>query len=229
MQLKEGASVAIVDDDDQAAEVTSELVAEAGLRPELIRGEVFDDPHRLVDVIRNIAAAAVIDHRLQPHGLANFDGATAAASLFDAGIPAVLVTTFVMDADVSIRRWRYKIPVLLMRGEADGASIARAFDACIGEFQGKYLPERFPRRSLVLIEGIGQESGLSIADATIPGWNSGMAVRFPLDLLKTELRPLVKEGVRFFAQVNIGSRRPEDLYLTDFELAPEPDPDDGLA
>jgi hypothetical protein len=33
----------------------------------------------------------------------------------------------------------------------------------------------------------------------------------------------------FFAMVNTGAARDEDLFLSDFELAPEPDPNDGLA
>lgn len=229
MPLERGTRIAIVDDDRHAAEVTSELLAEIGLRPTVLEQD-FDEVAGLVDAVRDAAPAAVIDHRLSTYGKAPFDGATAVAALFDVRWPAVLLTQYVMDADTSIRRWRAKIPVVLTRDNADGAAVERAVDVCRDEFQGKFSPIRRPRRTLVRIEGRTREGDFEVADALIPGWNPGRAVRFPIDVIEDPaLRDEVAPGVRFFAYVNVGSRSYEDVYLASFELAPPLDPEDGLA
>ena len=48
-------------------------------------------------------------------------------------------------------------------------------------------------------------------------------------LVPAELRHDAIPGKRFFARVNIGALREEDLFFTDFQPAPDPDSDDGLA
>jgi len=220
--------VAVIDDDKQSAAVTGVLLEEVGLRPRFVSPH-YDDPARLASDIASTAEAAVCDHRLQPGGFASFDGATAVAALFRRGLPAVLITQFLMDADTSIRRWRKFVPVLLTRERADGRLIAEGLERCASEIRGEFTSERRPARALVRIENVTDESNQRVADALVPQWHVQQAIRFPVDLLPEALRDAVAPGVRFFAQVNINAPGDADLYLSDFELAPAADPHDGLA
>ena len=43
------------------------------------------------------------------------------------------------------------------------------------------------------------------------------------------IRFVLKPNIRLFAYVNTGAEKSDDLYFEKFELAPEPDEDDGLA
>jgi hypothetical protein len=42
-----------------------------------------------------------------------------------------------------------------------------------------------------------------------------------MSLIPDELRQGIKPGKRLFAQINIGAEKSEDLYLDQFELAPD--------
>jgi CheY-like chemotaxis protein len=219
--------VAIVDDDLSQAEVMGELVSDAGYEPMIIRGPRFERVDDLVGKIRESADAAVCDHRLQPRGFAGFNGAEAVAALFEMSVPSILVTQFIdIDADVSIRRWRRHVPVLLSRDEADPNRILRGLTECARELRGEHSASRRPWRTLILVDETNQESGEQVVDAHIPSWNPHQAVRFPAALVPSGL-PLTA-GACLFAKVNIGADRAEDLYLFDFESAPHPEPEDVL-
>lgn len=220
--------VAIIDDDQHEANVMSVLVEDAGFKPKILENR-FDSPRELAEAIRNEAQAAVCDHRLRHHDYARFDGAALVAQLYELRIPSLLVTQFInIDADVSIRRWRHRVPALLRRDEADSERIRQGLMVCFQELAGNPPPDRKPWRTMVRVEGIGRESGEDVIDAIVPSWNPREAVRFPCSLLPTQLRGDVQEGFRLLARVNIGAKDATDLFLYDFERAPEPDSDNGL-
>ncbi|MEH1949535.1 MAG: hypothetical protein V7K77_21650 [Nostoc sp.] len=50
-----------------------------------------------------------------------------------------------------------------------------------------------------------------------------------LRLIPENIRVALKPDIRLFAHVNTGAEKSDDLYFEKFELAPEPDEDDGLA
>lgn len=219
--------VAVVDDDQTEAQLMSEIVQEAGFLPVPVlateRTDRFDNPSVLAAVIQDRAEAAVCDHRLRPLGYASFDGAQLVAELLVRKIPAVLVTTYLdIDADVSIRRWRDKIPVLLSRDEADPEHIREGLEACLSEIAGAVLAGRRPRRALIRVVDVTQESSETVVDAIVPQWNPNKGVRFPVTLLPRELHSEVAPGIRLLADVNIGARKAEELFFGNFDLAPEP-------
>jgi len=221
--------VAVVDDDPSQADVMSELVSEAGYEPIIIYGPRFEHVEDLVRKVRENADAAICDHRLQPRNFAGFYGAEAVAALIEEMVPSVLVTQYIdIDADVSIRRWRHRVPVLLSRDEADSDRISQGLDECVREVRGEHLPSRRPWRTLLQVDETNQESGEQVIDAHIPSWNPHQAVRFPAVLVLQPLRSRLAPGVCLFAKVNIGAERSEDLYFFDFEPAPEPEPEDVL-
>jgi hypothetical protein len=170
---------------------------------------------------------------LAPKGLAQFTGAATIAKLYDRQrIAPLLVTTWEkQDADTTIRLYRRKVPVLLSAEDFDNPEVIRGcFDASENEvIRGRIPPERRAWRTAVQIEDRDDKSNIKVVDALVPGWNPDAKVTFPLDLIEPELRDLATPGQVFFAMVNIGAERDEDLFFGDFELAPEADPNDGLA
>ena len=80
------------------------------------------------------------------------------------------------------------------------------------------LAERRMWRTAVQIE----KRNDSLVDVLIPGWNPNTKVTLPVEYIEPGLRDLAVPGRVFFALVNIGAARSEDLVFGDFELAPEP-------
>ena len=62
----------------------------------------------------------------------------------------------------------------------------------------------------------------------IPGWNPHIEFIKPLDFLPSEVSPKLYETIRLFCYVNIGAQTIKELVFIRFELAPEPDNNDGL-
>ncbi len=220
--------VAIIDDDANQALVTSEIVSHAGFNPIVLEGP-FKKVDKLVTAVRARAQAAVCDHRLRYGGFADFTGAEATAKLISVGFPAILVTQFAeQDYDVSIRRWRDKVPIVLPRAEANARRITQALVQCQAEIQGKYAPDRQPHRVIFEIVDKSAEAGEDVLDVIIPEWDSDTAVRLPSRLIPSRFRRKAKIGALFIADVNIEAQQSADLFFENFELAPPPDPNDGL-
>jgi hypothetical protein len=231
LQALPNKKIAIVDDDKILAKATAWDIEEAGYEPFLLVDGYFTDVNKLVSLIVENAQGAVCDHRLSNSRLANFYGAELVAALYEQKLPSLLITQYIeMDTSLSIRRWRRKIPVLLSRDEADASSISKGIEDCRLELRGDIPSTRRPYRTIVRITNIDKESNERVIDAFVPGWNPHKAVRFPASLIPEEIRDeVLKPGVRLFAHVNIGADKSDDLYFDKFELAPEPDDDDGLA
>jgi hypothetical protein len=229
-------SVAIVNDDETYQDSWSLQVAEAGYKPYVVRrpaNRAFQSIAELAQEVEQHAFFAVFDHRLAPKGLAQFTGAETIAALYDGHriVPLLVTTWEKQDAETTIRLHRQKVPVLLSAQDFDDPEIIReCFATCAREVLDRQVPpERRAWRTAVQIEDRDDYSKIKVVDALIPGWNPEVKVRFPLKLIRPELQHLAVPGRVFFASVNIGADRDEDLFLTDFELAPEPDPNDGLA
>jgi len=99
----------------------------------------------------------------------------------------------------------------------------------LNEIKNHLPPYRKPRRALVRIVGTSVDSNIDIVEAFIPQWNLHKAVRFPLSLFGNVKKDDIKPNMLFIADINIGARDTQELFFENFELAPEPDPNDGLA
>lgn len=225
--INKGTKIALVDDDSNAADMLSVLLEDAGLEPVVVGGSLHDVDAASA-LIREISSAAICDHRLRPFGMANFSGAQLVSQLYTEGFPAVLISQYLpIDHDVSIRQYRERIPVLLSRKEADPERLVQGIDICRNELEGRFIPQRKAWRNLVRIVAKDFESGEDVVDAYIPGWRHDEAVRFPASFLGDFQHLLPEEptdnlSLRFFAQVNVGAEEAHELFLTQFEVAPEP-------
>ena len=229
----ERGKVAVVDDDPIAEAALRVLLEDAGYEAVGV-----DPPLESIDgavaQIRRVASAAVCDHRLSPRGLAHFGGAALVAQLYSADFPAVLISQyFNIDQNVSIRKYRSRIPILLSRDEVGPDQLADAIRVCSDEISGQLLPQRRGWRTLVRLVAKDTEGGEDVVDAIIPGWRTDEAVRFPAELLGPHKNALPvgrsdRLELRFFAKVNIGAKDARDLYLEGFDPATEPINDNNL-
>lgn len=218
-------TVAVVDDDPTSAAAMRDSVLDAGFIPALIEVDAFTNLDDMVAKVSASAQAAVFDHRLSYGAHSTFTGAQAIAALYDHHVPGMLVTTFMVDTDVSIRQVRDRVPVLVERKAIDGDVILAGLQRASSELTAGPDPTRIPRRVLVRIEAISNEDGESVADAIVPSWDPKDAVRFPLRLLPPEFHgdPESLRGTRFMAMVNIGAPTRDEIFLRNFEVAPDPD------
>jgi CheY-like chemotaxis protein len=221
-------TAAIIDDSSIAAMSTSVAVEDAGFVP-IVLQDGFATLDDAVTTIRHRADSAVCDHRLSFGNYAQFSGAELVARLYDEGTPAILVTQYVMDADVSIRQFRRQIPVVLLRPQIEPSTVRAALARCVAEVGGQYGRERLPIRTLVRVLNRSDEGGQSVIDALVPAWRTDEAVRFPLSLIREDLRPEAVPDARFFAEVNVGADANQDLFFANFERVPTTSSDDAFS
>jgi hypothetical protein len=216
--------IIIIDDEKDFADVAAWEVEDAGYEAVLIVEGSFKKIDDLVAKIPEDAYGVLCDHRLGKSGLANFYGSDLVAALYDRRMPALLGTQFYdMDSDVSIRKRRHKIPVLLNKDNVDSSTIEAGMKICLLEFSGTVAIDRKPHRNIVRLVDVNKESDEEVIDVIIPSWNPRKAVRLPSSLIREwilDFQPAL--GTRLIANVNSGAENPEDLYFTDFEIAPEP-------
>lgn len=220
-------TIAIVDDDPQAAEAVRYAVEDAGFTPWIFPGKGKTVSWAAKE-IRLHAEGAICDHRLSRLGFASFSGAELAARLIGEKTPTVLISQFVsQDYDVSIRQWRAKVPSVLSRDEFRAETFRDALELCRREINGEIVAGRRKHRTLLRVADLQSEAGEKVVDAILPAWNRQQAVRFPVAIVPTALRPALKKGGYLIAYVNLAAQRPQDLYLAGFE---KPRPlDDQLA
>jgi hypothetical protein len=219
--------VKIIDDQPDAAEWLSYEVEEAGFRPIIVPCPA--PPLDQLPLLIEPRTGFIFDHLLSPGNCANYVGAEAAAVMYALRTPALLITTYSMDADVGIRRWRASIPVLLDRDAVDQDSLNAAFVKCLRELRDGPPPSRQTLAAIVRVERMSSETGERVLDVIVGSWNPRKAVRLPLAMLPDNLRGSVQEGTRFVADVNIGAETGDELFFANFREAPQPNPNDGLA
>ena len=131
--IQEQNRVALVDDDPTAAATMRVLLEDAGYEPIGVEPPLVSI-HDAITQIKGMAGAAICDHRLSPRGLASFNGAELVAQLYEGSFPAVLISQYLEnDQNVSIRKYRSKIPILLARDELGPGQLADAIRFCTDE------------------------------------------------------------------------------------------------
>ena len=229
--IAKGARVAVVDDIVEQAETIAGIAEEARLAPAIISETdgVFQYTNQLLQLVQdNNCSAVICDHRLSQRGFASFTGAEFVATLYDRGMPAVLLSTFTaIDGDTSIKLHRARIPSLIPRSDLDPRRIMYGLQLSESELAGHTAPERKPWRTLVRIESIYREGETPVAEAILHTWRPDLAIRYPVELIEdSSIRQYLLDNdswpVRLFAEVNVGCDDANDLFLRSFEWAPEP-------
>lgn len=218
--------VKIIDDQPDAAKWLSYEVEDAGFKPIIVAcpAPPLDQLQSLVEP----RTGFIFDHLLAPGNCASYVGAEAAALMYRLNVPALLVTTYSMDADVGIRRWRANIPVLLDRDAVDQDTINTAFLKCLRELREGRPASRRTQPAMVRVERAAYETDEDVLDVIVGSWNPRKAVRLPRSILPAHLASALDVGSRFIADVNISAESGDELFFENFREAPEPDPNDGL-
>lgn len=217
--------IAIVDDDETERILLGEDLRAWGCQPELLKGSYADVPSLIREIKERLSDFVICDNHLQQAGYARFYGAEAVAMLIQSGIPSVLVTQH-QDTDITrLKKWRPQLPVILDKSNIDKKNVELAFDKCIAEVDGRTALDRHPYRVLVEVDAVRDNEVIVFVDS----WNPRESVSFPRELLAKLDLSLIKEGTLLLAEVNIGATNRRDLFFKNFELAPEPGDNDGLA
>ena len=85
------------------------------------------------------------------------------------------------------------------------------------------------RQTLVRVEAIIWDSDYIFAHIVLPQWKPDREIRVPLDTFPASLQPRMRKGTRLVATANLAAAEGWQLQLRALEIAPEPDPADGLA
>jgi CheY-like chemotaxis protein len=215
--------VGIVDDNAEHRAGLSRRARLAGFDPVPFEAQ-YSSVQELVETIKGANVYGVLcDHRLQEGNYAGFYGAEAVAALYDAIVPALLVTDYsAVDADGTIRRFRRRIPVVMSTAEVDPDAIVFALEYCDREVRRQEVPlSRRPRRSIVLIDDIREGPTGKQVIAFVPQWKADQAVSFPLTLVPEALQGHLKHDGMLLASVNVDAEAGDELFFENFELPPK--------
>lgn len=226
--MKSIRTVAVVDDDDQAALTIIHALEDGRFTP--YRQEAAENLAALADLIILNSDAAVCDHRLRYGAFADISGAELAAVLIEKKHPTILVTQYLDQyADIAIRTHRSNLPVVLRREDADEPEELRAaFARCKYELRRGKVNDRKLHRTLLQVMDVSDVGGVQVIDAIVNGWNPKDTVRFPLSLVSPKDQQNVERFSILAAMTNVSTTEKVDLYFENVELAPEPEWNDGL-
>jgi len=93
----------------------------------------------------------------------------------------------------------------------------------------KPSPAKRLYKSLIKVENVSGDNGSQFIEAVVINWDPHQIVRLPVALIPDDVKEKLDRDVWLFAHVNVGAKKAEDLLFEDIVLAPEPDPNDGLA
>lgn len=227
--LRPGDKVAVVDDSEDDALRTAEMLIDAAFEPVTIplRNVSVDS---LLDEVAEKARGLVCDHRLSHHASVAYSGAQVVAASNARGIPSVLISGYIdLDEHSSIRRYRSGIPRLLSKRFAP-EDLTEALNAVQQEHVQGPAEDRKAYRTVVRVLTLREENSESIAEVIISAWDPKLAVALPTALITCDvdidLHTLA--GRRLMAEVNIYAASHEDLFFRNFEIALSP-PDSWLS
>lgn len=208
--------IAIIDDKKDARYSMAEIVSDANFSYEIVDEKIESFVH-LFSKIEKSTQAAILDHHLNIANYANFTGAYAVSELFKRKFPALLVTAYSQSDIDQIRLFRKNIPVIISSNEFDCSDVEPGLIKCINELKDIYNKDRKGYKSLFRIENIDEKR--KYAFIIIPAWDSKETIRLPFEFFNN--RP-VKIGDRFYARINIGTEKQEEIYIDNIEFLEKP-------
>jgi FixJ family two-component response regulator len=219
-------TIAIIDDDPDSRATYAASARIAGFNPYCCEQRFRRVEEVLDEANGHRARFALCDHRLTEGHYARFTGAEIVARFYDAGIPAVLVTSYLRsDVETTIRPFRRRIPRLLSGISPD--SLRAALEACKEEVVDHEIPmERRGCRAVLSVKELSPRGNETVVRVRITQWSTTDLAGFPLSMVPDEIRTQVKVGAFLFATVNTGAVSADDLFFEDFQL---PHPDDVKA
>lgn len=214
--------IAVLDDDRLAMEQLSLLLYRAGIEPILPP----HDFHQVADAfewVKSSAEGIVCDHLLAEGQAAEFTGAELASVLYDARLPAVVISTFIhIDPGLALRRYRYNLPSVLARSDAQLEAIAEGLQRCQAEIQESRPKERAAHQTITRVARFDRET--KAVSVVLPHWSDpDDALDIPLELFPTESQGNLVAGQYFKCQVNLDEEAVEKLFVIKLEPVDVPE------
>lgn len=178
----------------------------------------FKSIAQLIELVQSENSAVVCDHQFA-NGYAPGVGAEAVSRWYQNGFPALLTTAYDEQRMTEIRPYLKFIPVVLDTGTEDPDSVVKGFELCVSEFKGRFTPQRKAHKTLIRVQAVEEDA--KFVDVIVPTWNPHKVIQLPINIFPSHLRDVVRPDERFFAQVNIGAEKHNELYFTDFEYKGE--------
>jgi len=217
-------TIAIYDDNREEALSLEIELGDLGVGGVVVLPTEHRDLGDALQAVNEHANAAVCDHVLRVHAAAEFTGAEMIEGLVAANTPGVLVTAFAADVGMDIRPHLPSVPAFIRRSQLseDPLVVVEELRNCRVEMLHGRPPHREAFRTPIYIERSATRNGEHALDARIGSWQLDEVVQFPAQMLGDHwaVNPEEAVGQIFFAHVNLGARRPEELFLE--ELEPDP-------
>lgn len=216
--------IAVVDDDAEDRSILAEELHGWGYQSVTLDGSYSNVASLVQEITSKQSNFVICDNHLKHAGYARFSGIEAVSELHKLHIPSILITQYQDTDDMLLKLSRIDLPVVLDKGDLDQEQVGQALEKCHAELDGNPASDRRPHRVLVTVDSHNSSRVVVFVDA----WNPHEAVAFPTELLGC-LSAHLSEGLQLLAEINIGATHSRELFFTNFELAPELNPHDGLA
>jgi hypothetical protein len=217
-------TIAIYDDNSEEALSLEIELGDLGVGGVVVLPTEHRDLDDALQAVRDNANAAVCDHVLRVHSDAEFNGAELIAGLVAANTPGVLVTAFAADVGMDIRPHLPSVPAFIRRSQLseNPLVVVEELRNCRIEMLHGRPQHRESFRTPIYIERSSTINGEHSLDARIGSWQLDEVIQFPARLIGDYWAENPEEAVGqvFFAHVNLGARKPEELFLE--ELEPDP-------
>jgi hypothetical protein len=217
MSDRQLSKIATVDDDGGARETMAEKIHDLFNAEPVLVDEKKLSPDRLLQIMtENGIEAAIVDSKLSVGGYSQFDGIDFVADLTGRKIPAVLASSY-PPRDKLIWHGR-DIPAVVEKGNL-GSSLVDAMQSAVARSYDFFTPETKPETTIVRITALDDDD--DEVGLIIPAFSPTKFLLVGREELKKRLGRDLIEGLRFFAEVNIGAKSVDGLYLSNLSEAPE--------
>jgi len=215
--LTQISKIRVIDDTDSGRDALGLVVEDANFTLEEQSSSIYNLDLYLQECKENVDAIVSDHHLRRQSNYFPVDGAEFVSRCYQTRIPSLLVTKFESVEVAEFRRYRKYIPVILKPAEYNEDTLIAALEKSINEFKGNFESDRKSWRTLIRIEDVDPNNPQNFY-AIVPAWNSREAIALNLELLPPEFSNLVKPEARFYAQVNIGTEKGNELFFSNWEL-----------
>jgi hypothetical protein len=172
-------------------------------------------PGRLLEIMaENDVEAAIVDFQLGVGGYSAFDGIDFVSGLTERRVPAILASRYPLREKLI---WHGRdIPAVVEKGNL-GGTLVEAMQLAVARSYDFFTAEAKPETTIVRIASLDDDD----AELIIPAFSSSKLLRVGRKNLEGKLGRKPIEGLRFFAEVNIGAKSVDGLYLSNISEAPE--------
>lgn len=215
--LNARSKITVIDDDELVLEHLMDGLRDLNYEPMTLKDQYGNELDRMVrEIVEQNPDFVICDHRLQPFGLAAFNGLGVVRELLDAQRPAMLLTMYQQTDRMRmvLRSSRHLIPVIAGRDDFEPENVDRYAEIVIRELKKDPVDERRAHRTLLKVEWADPDTGNETVDVVVNGWSPDHAVTVPSACIDPAIRGKIRTGDFLLGNINIGAEREDDLFFT---------------